>query len=163
RAGRARSRSPGTGSGQRGRPALRCHPSSRRRCGSRGCPPREETLPVTFRRVATEAALRITRGGASPDGDGWFVLNARDSRWRDDGAVGRYCTFEGKRRFPQLGININVLEPGQPLGFYHRENAQEDFLVVEGQCTLIVEGEQRLLRTWDFFHCPPGTEHVLVG
>jgi uncharacterized cupin superfamily protein len=113
--------------------------------------------------MTDKAALRMTRGGASPDGDGWFVLNARHSRWRDDGPLGRYCTFEGKRRFGQLGLNINVLQPGQPLGYYHREGAQEDFLVLRGQCTLIVEGQERPLRAWDFFHCPPGTEHVIVG
>jgi quercetin dioxygenase-like cupin family protein len=109
------------------------------------------------------ADIRMTRNGLVPDGHGWFVMNARESRWRDDGPLGVYCTFEGKRRFRQLGININVLEPGQPLGMYHREDAQEGFLVVAGECTLIVEGTTRPLRTWDFFHCPAGTAHVLVG
>ncbi|HEU0194173.1 MAG TPA: cupin domain-containing protein [Gaiellales bacterium] len=113
--------------------------------------------------MAAEASLRMTKTGLVPDGDGWFILNAQESRWRDDGPLGRYCTFEGKRRFRQLGFNINVLEPGQPLALYHRENAQEDFLVIQGRCLLIVEGEQRRLRAWDFFHCPPGTEHVIVG
>ena len=88
---------------------------------------------------------------------------ARDNRWRDTGPLGVFCCFEGKRRFPQLGININVLQPGQRLGMYHRENAQEGFLVVAGTCLLIVEGEERELKTWDFFHCPPRTEHVVVG
>jgi uncharacterized cupin superfamily protein len=105
----------------------------------------------------------MTRNGLVPDGAGWFVLNARDSRWRDGGPLGVYCTFEGKRRFPQLGINVNVLDPGQPLGMYHREHAQEGFLVVAGECLLIVEGEERRLVTWDFFHCPGGTEHVIIG
>ena len=49
------------------------------------------------------------------------------------------------------------------MGLYHRENAQEDFLVLAGECLLIVEGEERKLKTWDFFHCPPGTEHIIVG
>ena len=111
----------------------------------------------------TEAPLRMTRNGLVADVNGWFVLNARESRWRDEGPLGVYCTFEGKRRFPQLGININVLEPGQALGMYHREKAQEGFLVLAGTCTLIVEGEERPLRAWDYFHCPPGTEHVIVG
>ena len=118
------------------------------------------------RRLATvvpEAPLRLSKNGLVTDGEGWFVVNARESRWRDEGPLGRYCTFEGKRRFPQLGLNLNVLEPGQSLGMYHRENAQEGFLVLEGACTLVVEGEERRLRAWDFFHCPPGTEHVLVA
>lgn len=89
------------------------------------------------------------------------MLNARESRWREMGLLGAYCSFEGKRRFPQLGFNINVLGPGESLGLYHRENAQEGFLVVAGECSLIVDDEVRQLRTWDFFHCPPGTEHVI--
>ena len=86
------------------------------------------------------------------------MLNARDSRWRDYGPLGFYCNFEGKRPFRQLGINVNILEPGQVLGRYHRENAQEAFLVVAGTCLLIVEGEERELTTWDFFHCPSQTD-----
>ncbi len=104
----------------------------------------------------------MSKNGLVTDGEGWFVVNARESRWRDEGPLGRYCTFEGKRRFPQLGININVLEPGQALALYHRENAQEGFLVLAGACTLVVEGQERKLTAWDYFHCPPGTEHVIV-
>jgi uncharacterized cupin superfamily protein len=113
--------------------------------------------------MPSEAPLRMTKNGLVADVNGWFVVNARESRWRDGGRLGVYCTFEGKQRFPQLGINLNVLEPGQPMGMYHRENAQEGFLVITGECLLIVEGEERRLAAWDFFHCPPGTEHVLVG
>jgi len=110
-----------------------------------------------------EAALRSTKYGLVPDGDGWFVLNARDSSWRDYGPLGVACNFEGKRGFKQVGINLNVLEPGEPLGMYHSENKQEGFLVLAGECVLIVEGEERSLKAWDFFHCPGGTTHVIVG
>jgi uncharacterized cupin superfamily protein len=105
----------------------------------------------------------MSKNGLVVDGEGWFVVNARDSRWRSEGPLGSYCTFEGKRRFPQLGINVNVLEPGQAMGMYHRENAQEDFVVLAGECVLIVEGQERRLRAWDFFHCPGGTEHIIVA
>jgi uncharacterized cupin superfamily protein len=105
----------------------------------------------------------VTWFGPVPDGEGWFVLNARDTRWRDYGPLGVGCGFEGKRPFKQLGVNLNVLEPGQPLGLYHRENHQEGFLVLAGECLLIVEDEERSLRTWDYFHCPGGTPHVIVG
>jgi uncharacterized cupin superfamily protein len=97
------------------------------------------------------------------DGDGWFVFNATDSRWADTGPFGFYCNFEGKRRFKQLGLNVSVLEPGQSLGFYHRERAQEDFLVLAGECLLLVEGQERKLRAWDFVHCPPETNHIILG
>ncbi|HET7856779.1 MAG TPA: cupin domain-containing protein [Gaiellaceae bacterium] len=110
-----------------------------------------------------EIPLRETKYGLVADGDGWFVINARESRWRDTGPLGLFCDFEGKRRFRQLGINLNVLQPGQPMGRYHRENAQEGFLVLAGSCLLIVEGQERELKTWDFFHSPPGTEHIIVG
>jgi quercetin dioxygenase-like cupin family protein len=109
-----------------------------------------------------EAPLRLSKNGLVVDGEGWFVVNARASRWKKEGTLGAYCTFEGKRRFPQLGFNISVFEPGQRMGMYHRENAQEAFLVLEGECTLIVEGEERVLRAWDFFHCAPGVEHIIV-
>ena len=110
-----------------------------------------------------EVTLRETRYGLVADGDGWFVINAQESRWRDAGHFGVYCNFEGKRRFRQLGINLNILQPGQPIGLYHRERAQENFLVLAGECLLLVEGQERTLRAWDFFHCPGGTEHMIIG
>jgi len=131
----------------------------------------EEFNPCTARlgrrgqtfEVIPEAPLRVTKNGLVVDGEGWFIANARESRWKDEGPLGSYCTFEGKRRFPQLGINISVLEPGQAMGMYHRENAQEGFLVLVGECLLIVEEQERRLRAWDFFHCPGGTRHIIVG
>jgi uncharacterized cupin superfamily protein len=109
-----------------------------------------------------EAPLRKTEAGLVPEGDGWFVLNAREARWRA-GDFGAYTRFEGDARFPQVGINIGVLEPGQPSCMYHREDNQEDFLVLAGECLLLIEGEERQLRAWDFVHCPGWTEHVFVG
>jgi uncharacterized cupin superfamily protein len=105
----------------------------------------------------------MTKNGLVVDGEGWFIVNARESRWKDEGPLGSYCTFEGTRRFLQLGLNISVLEPGQTMGMYHRENAQEGFLVLAGECLLIVEEQERRLRAWDFFHCPGGTHHIIVG
>ena len=113
--------------------------------------------------AVSEAPLRETKHGLCPDGDGWFVLNARESRWRDYGPMGFGCNFEGKRRFPQLGFNVNVLPRGASLGLYHRESHQEDFLVLAGECVLVVEGEKRTLQAWDFVHCPGGTPHMIVG
>jgi uncharacterized cupin superfamily protein len=109
-----------------------------------------------------ESRLRPTPGGKVPDGAGWFVLNAREARWLT-GDFGAYTRFEGDDRFPDLGINIGVLEPGQPACFYHAENNQEDFLVLSGQCLLVIEGQERRLKAWDFVHCPALTEHVFVG
>jgi uncharacterized cupin superfamily protein len=46
---------------------------------------------------------------------------------------------------------------------YHGESNQEDFLVLAGDCLLLVEEQERRLRAWDFVHCPPGTLHGFVG
>ncbi len=113
--------------------------------------------------MVREAQLRQTSAGRAPATEGWFVLNARDAHWKT-GHFGAYTRFEGKdARFPALGINIGVLEPGQPACFYHGENEQEDFLVLSGECVLLIEGEERRLKTWDLVHCPAWTEHVFVG
>jgi uncharacterized cupin superfamily protein len=110
-----------------------------------------------------KAPLVPTEHGLIPEGDGWFVLNARDAPWRHKEGRPAVCAFEGESDFPQLGINLNVLEPGQPMAMYHWEADQEDFLVLAGEALLIVEGEERPLRQWDLVHCPAGTKHVIVG
>jgi uncharacterized cupin superfamily protein len=114
--------------------------------------------------VVPEARLAKREEGLVPESEGWFVVNARDARWWRHESFGSAVTFEGDDgRFPDFGINIQVLEPGQPNCMYHGENAQEDFLVLYGECLLLVEGEERPLKQWDFVHCPPWTEHVFVG
>ena len=109
-----------------------------------------------------------TERGLVPKGQGWFVLNARDAQWWEREGRGALCEFEGAGfegalDFEQLGINLTVLGPGEPMAMYHWERDQEDFLVLAGEALLIVEGEQRALRRWDFVHCPPGTKHTIVG
>jgi uncharacterized cupin superfamily protein len=99
-----------------------------------------------------------------PDGDGWFVLNVRDACWFESDEMGTYGMFESEStRFDQVGVGIGILRPGQPNGLYHGEDAQEDFLVLAGECLLLVEGQERRVRAWDFVHCPPWTEHIFVG
>jgi uncharacterized cupin superfamily protein len=113
--------------------------------------------------MVPEAPFETTGSGLVPNGDGWFVLNARDARWRHSPARPAVCEFEGEPEFSQLGINLNVIAPGEPMAMYHWEADQEDFLVLAGQALLIIEGEERPLRQWDFVHCPPETKHVIVG
>lgn len=95
--------------------------------------------------------------------EGWFVVNVADARWVESPDFGKRCVFEGQERFPSLGIGISVLEPGKPACRYHREEAQEDFLVLHGECRLLVNGEERMLKAWDFVHCPAGVTHVFIG
>lgn len=96
--------------------------------------------------------------------DGWYVVNVADARWVQSPDFGKRALFEKEGvTFPHQGVNIAVMEPGKPSCRYHRENAQEDFLVLSGECDLIVRGEVRRLKAWDFFHCPPGVDHVFVG
>ena len=111
-----------------------------------------------------EARLDDSGLGHYPASDGWFVVNVRDTVWLTSDTSGAVCPFEGREFwFPQFGINLRVLEPGQPNALYHSESQQEAFLVLSGECRLLVEGEERLLRPWDFFHSPAGTEHIFVG
>ena len=111
----------------------------------------------------SEARLTDVDGTLVPEGDGWFVLNATDARWWQSDELGAFCPFEGSDRFREIGVNLNVLAPGQPSCMYHGENSQENFLVLAGECLLIVDGQERPLRAWDFVHCPAWTEHVIVG
>ena len=115
--------------------------------------------------MVPEAPLERTDAGIVPAGEGWFVVNAREARWFENDDFGAFTVFEDRdtARFEQLGINIGVLQPGQPGCMYHREEEQEDFLVLSGKCLLLIEGEERPLKAWDFVHCPASTDHVLVG
>jgi uncharacterized cupin superfamily protein len=113
--------------------------------------------------MVEEARLAQTENGLVPEGDGWFVVNAREARWWHHDTFGASVSPEGDARFKDFGINIQVLHPGEPNCMYHGENAQEDFLVLSGECLLLVEGEERPLKQWDFVHCPPWTQHVFVG
>jgi uncharacterized cupin superfamily protein len=110
-----------------------------------------------------EAPLEQTDHGLVPNGEGRFVVNACDARWLHHDQLGSFVTFEGEERFPELGINIGVMQPGQPACMYHGENAQENFLILSGEAVLVIEGEERRLKQWDFVHCPPWVEHVIVA
>jgi len=84
--------------------------------------------------------------------------------WFESDGCGFYATFEPEdARFDQVGLGLGILRPGEPSALYHGEDAQEDFLVLSGECLLLIEGEERRLRAWDFVHCPPWTEHIFVG
>ena len=126
-------------------------------------PPRRPKVIAHTDRVVPEARLDQTEHGLVPSGDGWFVVNAREAPWWYASGRGAVCVFEGDKAFEQVGVNIWVLGPGEPIGMYHWEAAQEDFLVVAGEGVLIVEGEERPLRPWDFVHCAPHTKHIIVG
>ena len=95
---------------------------------------------------------------------GWFVVNVRDARWLHDG-MRSVCRFggEGEAHFDDLGVSLFWLEPGRPMSLYHHEAGQEDFLVLAGECALIIDGVERPLRAWDFVHCPPRTAHTIVA
>jgi uncharacterized cupin superfamily protein len=113
--------------------------------------------------MVPEAPFEQTEHGLMPAGRGWFVLNARDALWAEFAGRGKTPALQGKGDFPQLGLGLTVLEPGEPMSMYHWESDQEDFLVLAGEGLLVIEGEERPLRQWDFVHCPPGANHVIVG
>ena len=119
--------------------------------------------------MVPEAPLQLTEAGLVPAGTGWFVMNAREARWRRREGRGNSLAFTGstdadlERNFRKLGANLFVLGPGEPIGMYHWEADQEDFLVLSGEALLLVEGQERPLRQWDFVHCPPRTNHMIIG
>ena len=110
-----------------------------------------------------EASLRETETGLVPEGKGWFVLNLREASWSTLPGGGTWVDFGAEGVPQQIGVGVHVLMPGEAPGRYHAESDQEGFLVLAGECVLIVEGEERRLRQWDYFHCPPGTAHITVG
>jgi uncharacterized cupin superfamily protein len=114
--------------------------------------------------VVPEAQLEQLEAGLTPVTEGWFVVNVHDGAWLTNEALGAAFVVEGDDvAFPAIGFTISVLQPGQAGGRYHREANQEDFLVLAGECLLLIEGEERPLKAWDFVHCPPNTEHGFVG
>jgi uncharacterized cupin superfamily protein len=114
--------------------------------------------------VIPEARLEDTEYGRVAATDGWFVVNVREAAWVTNDVFGAACIFEGDDApFAQLGYTLAVIPPGRPSGLYHQEANQENLLVLAGECLLLVEGEERPLRPWDFVHFPAGTEHIVVA
>jgi uncharacterized cupin superfamily protein len=115
--------------------------------------------------VVEEARLEESAAGLAPVTDGWFVVNVREAAWVTNEHFGAACIFEGDNTppFADVGFTLGVIWPGRPSGMYHREANQEDFLVLAGECVLLIEGQERQLKAWDFVHCPADTEHIFVG
>ncbi len=111
-----------------------------------------------------EARLTQTSHGRAVESDGWFVVNLGDAAAYRHERAGVAAFFEPREApFPDFGINVRILEPGQPNGLYHEEDSREAFLVLAGECLVIVEEQERRLRRWDLVHCPAGTPHIFVG
>ena len=112
-----------------------------------------------------EASSEETPYGRYITSDGWFVLNLEDAlAVRNEEKGGAAYPIEPRDApFPDVGVNVKVLSPGEPSALYHSEGVQEGFLVLWGECMLVVEEEERTLRQWDYFHCPAGTNHIFVG
>ena len=111
-----------------------------------------------------EAHAEETPYGRYVTSEGWFVHNLEEAlavRTERGGAL--YPLEPREAPFRDVGVNVRVLWQGDPSALYHAEDAQEGFLVLEGECVLIVEEQERRLRRWDYFHCPPDTRHVIVG
>jgi uncharacterized cupin superfamily protein len=114
--------------------------------------------------VVPEARFEQLDNGVVPVSEGWYVANARELAWWERPGRGVVCPLDGGHlEFPQVGVNLFVLGPGEPMSMYHWEADQEDFLVLSGEALLLIEGEERPLRAWDFVHCPPNASHTIVG
>jgi mannose-6-phosphate isomerase-like protein (cupin superfamily) len=122
-----------------------------------------------------EARLERIASGLVPVTPGWFVVNTADAAWVNNEAYGGVCIFESDDIFlqgrpdltqyekPEAGFTIRVVPPGQPVGLYHAESVQEDFLILMGECVLVIEDQERHLKAWDFVHCPPLTGHTFIA
>ena len=122
-----------------------------------------------------EARLERVASGLAPVTPGWFVVNTAEAAWVTNDEWAGVCIFESDdfvlRGRPDLteyvkpyaGFTIRVVQPGKPAGLYHAESVQEDFLILMGECILVIEDQERHLRTWDFVHCPPMTAHTFVA
>jgi len=125
--------------------------------------------------VVTEARLERVASGLAPVTPGWFIVNTADAAWTNNESYGGVCIFESDEfvlqgrpdltayEKPDAGFTIRVVPPGNPSGLYHAESVQEDFLILMGECVLIIEDQERHLRAWDFVHCPPMTGHTFVA
>jgi uncharacterized cupin superfamily protein len=114
-----------------------------------------------------EAPLAPTPAGLAPGGDGWYIVNVAEAAGSRSPVLGGSVKLAGYREddwtSPDLAVNIRVLEPGVPNARYHRENIDEAFLVLRGECLVVVEEQERPLRKGDFLFAPAGTAHVFVG
>ena len=123
-----------------------------------------------------EARLEHVASGLAPVTPGWFVVNAADAAWvSNEEWTGGVCIFESDEFVlrgrpdlteyvkPNAGFTLRVVPPGRIASLYHAESVQEDFLILQGECTLIIEDEVRPLRAWDFVHCPPMVGHTIVN
>jgi uncharacterized cupin superfamily protein len=126
--------------------------------------------------MVKEARLDSVASGLAPVTPGWFVVNTAEAAWVTNAEwSGGVCIFESddfvlrgrpdltEYEKPNAGFTIRVVPPGKPSGLYHAESVQEDFLILQGECVLIIEEQERHLRAWDFVHCPPMTAHAFIA
>ena len=112
-----------------------------------------------------EAEIESTPEGQVPAGAGWYILNLGEMAWETAAGFGVWRDFDDQDSDPseRMGVHVHVLQPGESNGYYHAEAAHEGFLVLSGECIAVVEGEERRMRRWDYFHSPAGTEHITIG
>jgi uncharacterized cupin superfamily protein len=111
-----------------------------------------------------EAELKQTETGLVPQGDGWWIANLADISWYSLPDNGTWCSLDAADApNPHFGIGIHILKPDEPSAMYHAESTQEAFIVLAGECRLIVEGQERIMRPWDAFYCAPMTAHITIG
>ena len=116
--------------------------------------------------MTEEARLEPTDGGLAPATDGWFVVNVRDALWVQNAAFGAACIFEATRRCRRsrrsasrsASCRRGSRAPSTTTSPTRRTSSSSP---ASACCSS--RGEERRLKAWDFFHCPPGTEHIFVG
>jgi uncharacterized cupin superfamily protein len=111
-----------------------------------------------------EAPLERTEAGVGPTSDGWFIVNIAEAIGVGRVGLGVAATFGSVYDDPRpYGVNVHVLQPGEPSCMYHRDNCEEMFLVLSGECVAVVEDQERRMTRGDFLKTPVGCAHVLIG
>src|SRR4051794_31491989 len=94
-----------------------------------------------------EEPMEDREHGRRAAGGGGIVLTVADSNGIGSDRSGPFTAFETPDHpHPHFGIGVHILWLGQPNGLYHEEDTQEDFLVLSGECILLVEEQERRMR-----------------
>jgi hypothetical protein len=117
--------------------------------------------------MVPESQLEKTEHGLVSKGEGWFVLNKRDAVWRHvdgRGASASLAPISKASGNSSSSASIRSCSgSGRTDGHVPLEGRSGGLPRGVGEAVLIIEGEERQLRAWDFVHCPPNTKRVIGG
>jgi uncharacterized cupin superfamily protein len=75
----------------------------------------------------------------------------------------RFQTLRRALGVESFGINLMRFEPGERGRIHRHEHQEEVYLILEGELTLVVEGDERVLRRYDVARVAPQVRRQLVN